>query len=127
MNFLTSFLKTIQASIYSPKFYSQLKKSPFQSSFNYFLILAFFLSFIQVIFLAYPLITQTPKQLNFFANAIVGSYPKDLEINIQNGQVKINQPEPYFIHFSKEIPKPNLTDLENLVVIDTNLAFSKSV
>lgn len=111
-----NFLKTIQSSIYSPKFYSTLITKPFKQSFRYFFLLILLLTVIRLITLISPLLIAAPVQLQGFAQEIIDCYPKDLEVKVTNGQISINGEEPYFIS--------SCEGGAYLAVIDTETAFS---
>src|SRR3990167_9777888 len=114
------FFKTIVNSIYSPKFYPIILKKSFKASIGYFLLLALLLTIIRLTTLMTPLFVETPKMIQEFANNVVNCYPKDLELNIQNGQASVSASEPYFLK-SCEGDKA-----QNLVVIDTKTPFSQT-
>ncbi len=115
-----NFLRTIQNSIYSPKFYLVILKKSFKASLGYFLLLALLLTIIHLITLINPLFVTAPKKIQEFAGNLVNCYPKDLEINIKSGQASVSATEPYFIK-SCEGDKS-----QNLVVIDTKTPFSQT-
>lgn len=110
------FLKTVQDSIYSPKFYSSISKKAFKQSIGYFFLLVLLLTGIHLLTLISPLLIEAPVQLQGFVADIINCYPKDLEIKITNGQVTVNAEEPYFISTCKEGGY--------LAVIDTKTPFS---
>ncbi len=112
-------LKTIGNSLYSPEFYAAVVKKSFKQSIIYFLLLILILSSIKVISLLNPLLFIVPNQLQGFATDIINCYPNDLEVNIANGQIYINAPEPYFISDCK-----NPANSQKIAVIDTKTPFS---
>ncbi len=114
-------LKTIGNSLYSPEFYAAVVKKSFKQSIIYFLLLILILSSIKVISLLNPLLFIVPNQLQGFATDIINCYPNDLEVNIANGQIYINAPEPYFISDCK-----NPANSQKIAVIDTKTPVSNS-
>lgn len=114
---MMNFLKTIQDSIYSPKFYKTIAQKSFKQSIGYFLLLALLLTIVRLVTLINPLFVEAPKAIQGFANQIINCFPKDLEIKVTNGQAAINTKEPYFI---------SSCDGKNqkLVVIDTKTPYS---
>ena len=114
------FFKTIQDSIYSPKFYSAVLTKSFKSSLGYFLLLALVLTIINLIPLIKPFFVELPNAVDQRANQILDCYPKELEIKVSAGQVSLNKEEPYFIT-SCEGDKS-----QKLVVIDTKTSYSTS-
>lgn len=114
---MMNFWKTIQNSIYSPKFYSIVLTKSFKNSLGYFLLLALILTVINLLTLIQPLFIEVPATVQNFAQSVINCYPKDLEIKITNGQVSINAEEPYFLKSCEG---------QNLGVIDTKISFSTS-
>lgn len=115
-----NFFKTIVNSFYSPKFYPSILKKSFKASLGYFLLLAVFLTIIRLTTLITPLFISAPKIIQEFAGNITACYPKDLEVNIRNGQASVSASEPYFIKSCQE------DNSQNLVVIDTKTPFSQT-
>lgn len=113
-----NFLKTIQDSIYSPKFYSDVTKKSFKSSFGYFFLLILLLTAIHLVTLISPLLIEAPTALQQFASSVTNCFPKDLEVKITNGQVSTNTKEPYFISSCEG------DHSQKLAVIDTKTPFS---
>lgn len=116
-----NFFKTIQNSIYSPKFYSTIPNKSFKQSVIYFLLLILLLTTIRLITSAGPLLFEAPRAMRDFAANIINCYPKDLEIKITSGKVGINSQEPYFIPYCEQ-PDNN----KNFAVIDTQNQFSQT-
>lgn len=125
MKKLKAFAYVFKNSALRPKYYKQVLKAPFKFSLKYFLAFFFLLTFFTVITLSifliqkgYPFLTQVKTQAPQL-------YPAELEINIKDGLLTINQPEPYFIPlkadlFPEEIKKGlNNQPIQNIIVIDT--------
>lgn len=127
------FFKNLKNSIYSPNFYQELLAKPFSYSFKYFILLAIIISLLVSIIFSFMLI---PGLKIFFDNAgekMLSYYPADLKINIKDGQVSTNVPEPYFVKMPNEIKPENssvkvntkdMSNYENLLVIDTKNNFT---
>lgn len=113
------FLQTVQNSIYSPQFYPTILKKSFKSSFGYFLLLILLLTVINLLFLIKPILIETPKAVEKISQDVINCFPKDLKIKISNGQVSINQKEPYFVSSCQAFDQK-----KNLAVIDTKTAYS---
>lgn len=90
------YLKKVQNSIYSPVFYSKLLQEKFSKSIVYFLILILILTLIKIASLM-PFLREVPTRIQEGFKQTINCYPKDLEINIKNGQVGTNVKEPYFV------------------------------
>ncbi len=112
-----NFLKTVGNSIHSPEFYSKVTKQSFKQSFVYFLLLALILTLLRTITAIVPLFNEAPKALQNFAAEIKDCYPKDLEINVINGQASSSAKEPVFI---------SCKDAKPLLVIDTQTPYSSN-
>ncbi len=110
-----NFLKTIQDSIYSPKFYSSVSGKSFKSSFGYFFLLILFLTVIHLVTLISPLFIEAPASLQKLATEVIDCFPKDLDLKITNGQATSSAKEPYFI---------SCKDSQPILVIDTKTPFS---
>lgn len=114
-----SFLKTIQNSIYSPQFYSQVLKKSFKESIVYFLLLILLLTTIRLITLIPTFMFEAPRAIRDFAATLINCYPKELEISITNGQISTNVQEPYIIPSCE-----SLDNTKDVLVIDTKNPFS---
>lgn len=119
------FFKTLSNSIYSPSFYKDAVKKPFFSALKYFLLLILLLSVIAGTSKGKIFFGSFPQVVGNFIKNVQDVYPKDLIIEIKNGQAKINQPEPYFLPFPGSVKKLTLkTGIENILVVDTKTPFS---
>ena len=119
------FLQTIKESIYSPAFYSELKKERFSFSLKYFYLLAFVLGFCSTVVISYNLIPAVQSFLKSTAMEILNLYPNDLVITIKDGTVSTNVSEPYVLKMPEELHKSNNEPrFENLLVIDTGTPFT---
>ncbi|MFA6354767.1 MAG: DUF1189 family protein [Candidatus Paceibacterota bacterium] len=115
-------------SVYSPKFYSELKTKPFSFSFKYYFSLSLVLSIILAFIFSYNLIPVVHSFLDKFTSEAVSSFPAELKIDIKNGQATSNVVEPYFIKIPNSLKAASLGDnkpvIENLIVIDTKNDFT---
>lgn len=111
------FLKTVGSSIHSPQFYSKVPERSFKQSIIYFLLLILLLTTIRLITLINPLLIESPKALQGFAQDLINCFPKDLEVKVTNGQTSLNAQEPYFVSCKSDQP---------LVVIDTKTPYTSS-
>lgn len=119
------FLQKIKSSIFDPDFYSKIKHQSLGSALKYFFLLVLFLTAINTIILAYELGIKVPAEIKSFVNESVMNYPSDLEVNIDNGQVSTNAPEPFFVPFP-DTGSPKYDSINNLLVIDTQTPFSST-
>ncbi len=119
-----SFIRTIADSIYNPAFYRQIIERPFSYSLKYFLGLAMTLTIVHAAIFS---ISALPPIRNFLSSAgenIIGFYPEELEVTIQQGNASTNVAEPYFIKIPASWNENGDSTIENLVVIDTKNDFS---
>lgn len=118
------FFITIKNSIYSPEFYASIPTSSFWKAFRYLLLFFFILAIIQTIILSFS-VTNVEKELRVLLANTINSYPEDLEVSIQNGQVSTNADEPVFIPMPASSQYSSDTDQQkNFIVIDTQKPFS---
>ncbi len=118
-----SFLQTIKSSVFNPEFYSKIKDQSFGSVLKYFFLLILVLTFINSLLLSYEIIITVPGEIRKFVNGTLNSFPADLEVSIDNGQVSTNTNEPFFV------PLPSFgsgeqSKLNNILVIDTKTPYS---
>lgn len=119
-----SFFRNIRSSVYNPDFYQKIKKTSFGSAIKYFLLLALILTVVNVVILGYELGVKAPEQIREFIRQSVNSYPADLEVNIENGQVSTNAEEPFFVPLPQG--DAEYEGMNNILVIDTKTPFSSS-
>ncbi len=120
---IQQFFKTIQDSIYNPKFYAGIVKQPISKAFKYFFLLTLFLTIVHVLSLSPILFNQVPNQARQLEQQIVTGYPEELKVQIHKGQVTTNVAEPYFIALPSQTASSS-SSLDHLVVIDTKTPFS---
>ncbi|MEX0910463.1 MAG: DUF1189 family protein [Candidatus Paceibacterota bacterium] len=122
-----SFFSQIKNSIYNRDFYKSLLGKSFTYSFKYYFKLALIFSLLGAMVFG---LLMVPNILSFLWTAdaeLVKIYPPDLVVTITDGQVSVNQPEPYSILWPEgfkledNLP-PDWEVYENLVVIDTTRA-----
>lgn len=122
-----TFFKTIVQSIYSPKFYKGIPRKPFKKALGYFLLLILFLTLVTVVKGSKKIFFDIPKEGHEMITSANEIYPEDLIIEIKNGEVSINQEEPYFIPAPEWIKRGIIEEGEEapyLIVIDTTTPFS---
>ena len=114
---MLNFIKTIGNSIHSPDFYSKIDKRTFKQAFGYFFLLILLFSSINIISLINPILFEIPKGIKEFENNIINCFPKDLELQIKNGEATTSAKQPYFISCNSTQP---------ILVIDTKTPFSQT-
>lgn len=122
MSKLKTFFRTLRKSLTSFPYYKEILKAKFSFSFKYLYFLLYLINLVLGIWFAVAIVFLMPLVPNFLAqvkDVAYKSYPSELVVTIDNGKVKTNVKEPYFIDFPKEFR--NVGGLENfrLVTIDT--------
>ncbi len=120
------FFKTVKNSIYSPEFYRSVSQRSLFSALFYFLLLSVLITILQSINPIASFVTFGNKEVQKFVSSVVNSYPQELEVKIQDGKVKSNVQEPYFIPIPKYMDESRNSEYKNIAVIDTKTPFSAS-
>lgn len=128
MKKIKAFFYILTKSATSPAYYRDVVTTSLGFSIKYFLMLALVISLISGII---SLVITLPKINQTFGNItedVKNLYPRDLVVKVQDGQMSINQPEPYFIkfpgseEFNSDLVKTDETEKaempENLLVFD---------
>ena len=89
-------------SLTSPKYYNDIVKTNFGFSMKYFSVLALISSLVAFSGLVKPIMTDLGDSLKAVETTVVDSFPDDLEITVKDGEVSINQPEPYIFQTPEE-------------------------
>lgn len=118
------FLKTLKSSIYNPEFYSGIKNQSLASTLKYFFMLILILAALNTLILSYELAIKVPEEVRNFISQSVNSFPADLEVDIDEGQVTTNAAEPFFVPFPEGNAEVRGENLNNILVIDTKTPFS---
>lgn len=125
MKKLNTFFYVFKKSLFKPTYYEEVLKAPFSFSLKYFIFLFFLLSLTNIISLFLLFSTSIYPYLNKIKNNLPDFFPADLVLQIKNGSLSINQPEPYFIPINKKLLPDNFSEeiknrlIDNFVVIDT--------
>lgn len=118
MNIFKTYFYSLKKSLASPDYYPDVIKAKFSFSLKFFFFSCFLLSL--VLGTTYSLTAN--KVLDKFILELKNLpefYPKGLVIEIKDGRVKTNQPEPYFIPLPTLPVQAQRIPLNNLLVIDT--------
>lgn len=119
MNPLKTFFYSFKNSLFKPKYYQDIVKTNFWFSFKYLWFLLFLLTIIKTFVLAglylknRPLIQPKVNKLMIYAENF---YPKELKLQIKNGQLSTNVKEPYIFEIEKNQAK---NYQKHFLVIDT--------
>lgn len=121
-------LELIRKSIHSPHFYEELQNQPLSFSIKYFYSLTIGLSLALTLILSFTMIPAASSFLKDIGPAILRTFPNDLVIEVKNGKVRANVPEPYLMPLPDNL-KTVLAESyksipQNILVIDTQTPFS---
>lgn len=111
-------------SLSSPKYYQDILDTKFSFSMKYFAVLALIASAITFPSLIKPIMTDLREGIDMVEETLISAYPEELVITTIDGELSINQPEPYIFPMPKdeeiEINGEEETEaFTNLLVIDT--------
>lgn len=118
------FLKTLRSSIYNPEFYAGIKNQSLARSLKYFFMLILILAALNTLILSYELAVKVPEEVRNFISQSINSFPADLEVAIDEGQVTTNAAEPFFVPFPEGNGEVRGENLNNILVIDTKTPYS---
>ncbi|MEX0918759.1 MAG: DUF1189 family protein [Candidatus Paceibacterota bacterium] len=112
--------KLIKQSIYNPAFYRSLLERPLSWSLFYFFKLAIIAALILTMVASFTAVPALVNVLSDLKGEVLNIYPAELEIVIENGQVRSNVSEPYFIDLPPVLADQEVSeDIDHLLVIDT--------
>ena len=121
MKKIKAFFYVAYKSIFSPKYYNEILKTPFEFSLKYYVVLVLIAAFITSVGTYF---IEAPKIRGTFQNALSEAekvYPDDLVFTIKAGEWEINKPEPLVIPFPGTYETEDKEKLpENLVILDKN-------
>lgn len=118
-----SFLQTVKSSIFNPEFYSKIKDQSLGQALKYFFLLTLILTVISTLSLSYEIIITVPEEIKKFVKQTIDSFPANLEVIIDNGQVSTNLQEPFFVPFPL-YETGQQSKFNNILVIDTKTPYS---
>lgn len=130
MNYFRTFFYVWRNSFSKASYYNDVIKAPFSFSLKYFIFFYFLLSFVVALFLSFKILIPMNDFLKRFPKIINKVYPDGLEVQIRNGVVSTNVPEPYFISVDRlergfeeledEVEGIKSDEIKNILVIDTS-------
>jgi len=119
MNPLKTFFYSFKKSLIEPKYYRDVAEVKFWFSFKYLWFLLLILTVVKVFIFGGQYLKNRPKiqpEVNKIMIYAENFYPKDLKIQIKNGQLSTNVQEPYIFDLERN---DGLTDSNHLLIIDT--------
>src|SRR3989339_2239265 len=118
MNPLKTFFYSLKRSLFEPKYYNDVAETNFWFSFKYLWFLIFILTFIKTLTFVGLYLKNRPgiqPEVNKIMIYAENFYPRELKLQIKNGQLSTNVPEPYVFNVGKD----EWRNQKNFIVIDT--------
>ena len=119
MNPLKTFFYSLKKSLFEPKYYQDVVEANFWFSFKYLWFLLFILIFIKTFTFVGLYLKNRPSiqpEVNKIMIYAENFYPKELKLQIKNGQLSTNVREPYVFDLEKDKWK---VGQKHLLIIDT--------
>lgn len=119
MNPLKTFFYSLKRSLFEPKYYKDVADASFGFSFKYLWFLLFLLTFIKILLFGGQYLTSRNSiqpEVNKLMIYAENFYPKELKLQIKNGQLSTNVEEPYIFDLEKDASQ---TDQKHFLIIDT--------
>lgn len=117
MNPLKTFFYSFKKSLFEPKYYQDVAEANFWFSFKYLWFLLFIFTLIKMFTFVGLYLKSRPKiqpEINKIMIYAQNFYPKELKLEIKNGQLSTNVKEPYIFDLEKK------ADQKHFLIIDTN-------
>lgn len=127
MKKLKAFFYIFKNSAFKPVYYLDVLKVKFNFSLKYFLFFFFVISFLTAATMSFSVVQKGRPFLEKVKKTVPQLYPKNLNIDIKDGQVSTNVPEPFFIPIDPELFPPDISKalktqpIQNIMVIDTSV------
>ncbi len=115
-----TFVSIFSKSLTSLTYYKKILNAPPSFSVKYYFILMFLSTLITSAVLTTHLTPQVRTKTQILINDLGEIYPPNLEIKIQNGQLLLNQPQPYVLPLPASIQQSVQPEIKNLAVFDTD-------
>lgn len=122
MRLLKTFFRTAVLSSISPTYYNEILKTKKWFSIKYFVMLQFIISLIA----SAALLTSLARiDTSRMISSMIGLFPAELIVSVQNGKVTINQPLPYAVPFPGYMSAENSLQAANIIVFEKDGAIQK--
>lgn len=118
MNPLKTFFYSLKRSLFEPKYYSDVAKVSFGFSFKYLWFLLFLLTVIKIILFGGQYLYKRnliQPEVNKIMTYAENFYPRELKLQIKNGQLSTNVVEPYIF----DVGKDKWRNQKHFITIDT--------
>ncbi len=122
---LKRFFSIVWKSATDFSYYKDIIQAPFSFSLKYLFILLFFINLVGGIIFSINIAVQLPKipsLIEKIKTAASEFYPDELVVTVNNGKIKTNVDEPYFIDFPKSLNIKNEKNITHFITIDTKAA-----
>jgi hypothetical protein len=108
-------------SVYGPDFYASIPRRGLGSALVNFYLLILVASILRALLITGPAVSGTGDMLQSALATAISLYPSELQIDIEDGRVSTNVPEPFFIAADKDTA---VVGYKNLLTIDTGTSYS---
>lgn len=112
MNKIRAFFYIFTKSLTTPKYYGDILAARFSLTLKYYLVLSLVLSAVSAGIFSFTALPQIRAFVDEQLMQIPDYYPENLEITAKDGQLSINQPEPYIVPIPKDWLDEMNKDLE---------------
>lgn len=122
VNKLKRFFQVVWHSAIDFPYYKDIFQAPFSFSLKYLFVLLFLVNLIAGIFFAQKLSTLIPRIPTIVNDIKIMAkefFPDDLVITINNGKIRTNVDEPYFIKLPKKWSTTDNKEFSHFITIDT--------
>ncbi len=119
MNKFKTFFRTLLKSLTNFSYYQEVLSASFSFSVKYLFFLLVLIVFIYSLRFSLSILPSLPKIPNFvkqLKSVVANFYPEELVITLDNGRIRTNVDEPYFIEVPREL---KISNKPHLITIDT--------
>ena len=107
-------------SLISPKYYQHIIETRFSFSLKYFAVLALIASLITFSSTVKPITQDLSEGISALESTALNAFPEDLVVTLKDGELSINQPEPYIFAMPKDFTdEPETKTPSNFLVFDS--------
>lgn len=117
MNKLRTFARSFALSCTKPSYYAEIIKAPYKFSVKFFLMVQLVTVLVMALFVTLPL---SRFDLSGFLNETKTLYPRDLQVNFENGQLTTNQQLPFTISFPESWRNQIGDELQHIIVFTSD-------
>lgn len=100
MNKIKTFFHSFVKSITSPEYYREVLKVRAWFSWQYFIVLNFLIAIVMAVVVMVPV---AMFDLSWLADKVAATYPAELEVRLEDGQLSVNQELPYTVSLPSQM------------------------